>query len=440
MPVVKASLFDSLGAALGVAAPTIAKGVLIRRPRVVALSQMLAADGRAVKRMQGLRRKYGAGPLHLRGPGNPRAILLEARDVRRVLDQGPEPFAPASREKRAALAHFEPKVALASHGPDRTDRRRFNETVLETQNPVHNLAAAVMKVVDEEMSEVAGAAAKAGTLEWDPFFQGWYRMVRRIVFGVQARDDHELTDMLGELRSRGNWAMFRSQDERLRARFHERVNAHIERGDEDCLAAIIRRTEKTPQTAPSNQVAQWLFAFDPGGMATFRALALVATHPEVETAAREEIAATAGQDRPLMPLLRGCLHESLRLWPTTPAILRETTQETEWDDGKLEAGTTIMIFAPFFHRDDERLDFAHRFTPDLWLGDGPSEDLPLVPFSRGPGVCPARHFVPLVASLALARLIRSARLAYEGPQDLRPDKPMPALLDNYRTRFSVRAI
>ncbi len=438
MPIARASFADSLGAVTGVMAPTIAKGVLIRRPKVVALSQMLALDGRAVRRMQKLRRKYGAGPLMLRAPGRARAILLEGSDVRRVIEGAPEPFAPASSEKRAALAHFEPRVALASHGAKREDRRRFNERVLETDNPVHRLAAAFIKAVDEEMTEVLRDATASGVLDWEAFFAGWYRLVRRVIFGRGARDDHELTDMLAELRSRGNWAFFQSKDEHLRSRFHERVEAHIERSDEDTLAAIIRATPKTPDTAPSHQVAQWLFAFDPGGMATFRALALLSTHPDAEARAREEIAAAAGETRPLLQYLRACLHESLRLWPTTPAILRETTRETDWDDGSMPAGTTIMIFAPFFHRDDERLDFANRFAPEIWLGNGPSEELPLVPFSGGPGICPARNFVPLIGSLVLARLLREHRFDYQARQELRADRPMPALLDNYRLRYGLQ--
>ena len=37
----------------------------------------------------------------------------------------------------------------------------------------------------------------------------------------------------------------------------------------------------------------------------------------------------------------------------------------------------ILIYGPFFHRDDERFDHADRFDPDLWLGNPPA-DLALI--------------------------------------------------------------
>jgi cytochrome P450 len=45
--------------------------------------------------------------------------------------------------------------------------------------------------------------------------------------------------------------------------------------------------------------------------------------------------------------------ESLRLWPTTPTILRQTTAETRWNRDSTPAGTVVLIFAPFFHRSPE---------------------------------------------------------------------------------------
>src|SRR5690606_31988282 len=104
------------------------------------------------------------------------------------------------------------------------------------------------------------------------------------------------------------------------------------------------------------------------------------------------------------PYLRACVLESLRLWPTTPLVLRDTVADTTWETGTLPAGTGMVIFAPFFHRDDERLPYAHRFAPEVWLGEDhaggaiPLGDWPLIPFSRGPAICPARNLVLLLGT------------------------------------------
>lgn len=427
-----ASFADSASAITGVIAPTIAKGVLIRRPKVVALAERLDLDGGAVRRMQALRRRYGDGPLRVRMPGPPRVLILSDRDLRRVLDQTPDPFAAASSEKRAALAHFEPKVALASHGPEREVRRRFNEQALETANPMHSMAARFAEIVDAEADMLLREAGTGGELDWEHFFRTWYRVVRRIVLGDGARDDDELTDMLAQLRARGNWAFFRMKARKLRDRFHRRLNMHLERGEPGSLAERIKALHKTPVAEPSHQVAQWLFAFDPGGMATFRALAMLSIHEEELERAREE-AAAASRPAPL-PLLRGTFLEALRLWPTTPAILRETTRETEWEAGRLPAETGITIYAPFFHRDETRIEFAHRFVPHIWVDGDPAARFPLVPFSRGPAVCPASDFVPMVCSQMLAALLSRRRFRLVS-HDISPERDLPSLLDNYRLRF-----
>ncbi|KAK0340185.1 hypothetical protein LTR94_031558, partial [Friedmanniomyces endolithicus] len=126
-----AGAIDTAALAVEVLAPTFAKGVIVRRPKMVALAERLGLDARAVRRMQKLRDKYGDGPLMLPLPIRKQAVLLAPEHVRRVLDESPEPFSAASSEKRAALSHFEPEGALISCGRERAERRRFNEEVLE---------------------------------------------------------------------------------------------------------------------------------------------------------------------------------------------------------------------------------------------------------------------------------------------------------------------
>lgn len=161
--------------------------------------------------------------------------------------------------------------------------------------------------------------------------------------------------MLTRLRERANWAFLAPKDPELRERFLARVRSRIEQGETGSLSSFIMRARKTGETAPEHQVPQWLFAFDAAGIATFRTLALLAAHPEQLERAWEEIRRGNREGRRSLPFLRACVLESLRLWPTTPLVLRETTAETEWETGRMPAHTHVLIFAPFFHRDDRRL-------------------------------------------------------------------------------------
>lgn len=432
----RASVADTLAAARDVVLPTLSKGVIVRRPRVVGLAERMNLDTRAVRRMQALHEAYGDGPLMLRIPGRSHALVLCAEDAWRMLRETPFPFSPDTAEKHAALAHLEPDVSLISEGADRADRRRFNDRALDSDRPVHRMADALLRPVWQEMGVLGVTARARGALAWDEFITAWYAMVRRIVLGDAARDDHALTDMLRTLRADANWVVLPGRPRLLR-RVHDRLAAHLDRAEPGSLAARIADLPRTGRTAPTHQVAHWLFAFDPGGMASFRALALILAHPEAAARGRAEAMQADGLER--LPFLRACILESLRLWPTTPAILRETRTETEWRGAVMPANTSVTLYAPFFHRDDRRFPFADRFHPDLWTGRADSPEfpggLPFVPFSGGPGFCPARNLVPMLGAAALAELLRTLRL---GPPDrLHPGRPMPGVLDNYTIAFPV---
>ncbi|WP_230533605.1 cytochrome P450 [Microvirga roseola] len=394
----------------------------------------MGLDSRAVQRLQQLWAKYGSGPLLLPIPGRKQAVILSPEHVQRVLAGTPRPFTPATKEKSSVLGHFEPNVSLISKPPKRSDRRRFNGMVLEEGCPVHSQADAFLRVVKEEAEVLLARSGEE--LNWDKFTVAWHKVIRRVVLGDSARDDHELTEMLAKLRAVSNWGFLHPKRAKLAKQFHDRLNQYLSRAETGSLAGRIAALPKTDETSPSHQVAHYLFAFDPGGMATFRTLALLATHPDERARAREEIDAAGETVRKDLPFVRACFLESLRLWPTTPAIFRETTEDVEWDGGTMPKNTHILIFAPFFHRDDEYLDYAHRLNPDLWLQGMPGNGWPLVPFSGGPGICPARDFVPMMGSAMIAEILGTKELSLEQPR-LSPEEPLPGTLDNYTLRFRV---
>jgi cytochrome P450 len=134
-------------------------------------------------------------------------------------------------------------------------------------------------------------------------------------------------------------------------------------------------------------------------MASFRALALLAAHPDVAARAAAE-----------PDLMRECVLESIRLWPTTPAILRDTATET-------------------------RLSYSDVFYPELWAPGGQTDDWPLVPFSEGPGRCPGRNLVLLTASSTLAQLTTAGVPRQVGGRILDRGRALPGTLSPFRLRF-----
>lgn len=424
-----ASLLDTVRAFTGVVLPVAMRGAIVRRPRVTGLAQRMDADRRAVRQMQRLRARYGPGPVQLRVPVRRLTFVLEPQQVHRVLHESPDPFAIATREKRAALAHFQPEGVLISSPTERAHRKPFNDAVLDAGHPLHRLAEPMSRAVREEGELLLQEVDRTGSLTWDDFSVAWWRAVRRVVLGDGARDDHELTDLLRQLRQDANLTYLKPKRRATRRRFLTRLQGHLDRAEPGSLAEVVKSTPAPDDTVKHQQVPQWLFAFDANAWATYRALALLATHPGAADRARAEL-----DGAPDLPYLRATLLESLRLWPTTPAILRDTTQATRWESGTLAAGSAVVIYAPFFHRDDTRLPEADRFAPELWLRPRTEQDWPLVPFSAGPGMCPGRNVVLLTASTMLATLVGGRDWQLSGaPID--PQRRLPGTVSPFGLRY-----
>jgi cytochrome P450 len=413
--------------------PPAARGAIVRRQRVSDCLERLDADRRAVTMLEELRACHGKGPIVLRLPGRTLAIIVSPEDARTVLGGSPQPFATANREKRAALARFQPHGVLISRGPVRTERRRFNERVLDTPRPIHHLAGELLAPIGEAADSILRVARATGRLTWSGFADEWWRLVRRLVLGDGAREDPALIDLLAKLRSDGNWAYLKPYRRRARAAFLRRLQAHVDRAEPGSLAAAIAGARIDPDVSPADQVAYWLF--DAAGMASFTALALIDAHHQEQQTVRAELCSCDSSSPALLPRLRACVLESLRLWPTTPAILRDATTETTWHNGTLPAGSAVLIYVPYFHRNPRFLPQADRFTPELWLEPAADGTPLLIPFSDGPAVCRGRNLVLMVTSTLLAHLLRRSELRQALPRKLSSSEPFPATLSPFGLRF-----
>ncbi|WP_281292250.1 cytochrome P450 [Actinomadura decatromicini] len=130
--------------------------------------------------------------------------------------------------------------------------------------------------------------------------------------------------------------------------------------------------------------------------------------------------------------------ESVRLWPTTMTILRDSTLPTEWAGRTLPAGTGFLIHTPFLQWDDETLPYADSFEPEVWLDGTAEREWAVVPFSEGPGKCPGRHLSLLAASLFLGLALRDFDLRQDAGLRLSRERPLPRTLSPFRLGFDAR--
>lgn len=412
-----------------VLAPLVAQGAIIRRPRATAWAERHQADRTARAVLAGLRERHDRAPLAF-GVGARRFVVVtEREDVRRLLEDSPEPFSPATKEKRGALAHFQPEGVLISSTTERWHRRPFNEHALQMDQPVHDDGAAFVDAVRRGVVDLTRQLDATGRFDAYAFHEAWWGIVLEVVLGTKARGDRELVAILNALRRDANWSWLHPRRTRLREELDRRIASYLRAPEPGSLAASAHRSG--PATAVG-QVPHWLFAFDAAGAATLRALAIIAARPEV----RGRVLAETGQSGPaLLPYARACVLESVRLWPTTFVVLRESTGPTIWGRRTLPAHTGFVVVSSFFHRDPAERPHADAFVPEAWLDGRNDGDWGLVPFSGGPAACPGRNVVLLVASHLLARLaerdLRVARGRY-----LARD-PLPATVDHLGLRFRI---
>ncbi|MEV0286360.1 MULTISPECIES: cytochrome P450 [unclassified Kribbella] len=422
---------DAARAIRDVLLPVVAQGAILRRPAASRSAELLHADDHALRRVRALRDKYGEGPLLIRLPGRTIALVLDPGHVHRILHETPEPFSAATSDKVGALNHFQPHAVLATDPPLRAPRRELNEEALDTHQPVHRHAESMTAAITEELQ-------LEGTFGWTDFRAVWSRIVRRIVLGDEARDDTELTDLLDVLRSNANWATLHPRNRNARQRLDRKLAEYVEHDAPGSLVdalmlSSIKRDSRTVAPGggldPAGQVPHWLFAFDAAGIALWRLLAVLATRPDVA----EQI---AKDDSPLRAYAGGAVLESLRLWPTTLVVLREGRTETFWDAGTAPPGTEFAIVSSVFHRDDEALDFANDFVPEVWLDGRSDGSWPLIPFSEGPAVCPGRNVVLLTTSTAAHHLTSNYDLDLDPHTRAKLTRgPLPATFDHTAPRM-----
>lgn len=424
----RASVRETVAVAAGVLAPMLAQGVIVRRPAMTVLADRLETDRRAATILRRLRDRHGPGPVLLGIPGRDLAVVLDPGDVERLLAGAPSPFTPANREKRSALRHFQPFGVLISDDAGRAVRRPWNEDVLDHGADLHRLHERLVRAVEEEVGALAGEPV----LTWDRFHPVFWRIVRRVALGDAARDDERVTELMTLLRAQANWAFLRPRSSRRLRELGRRLQAYVADADPLSLAGVVARTPAAPGTAPVGQIPHWLFAFDAAGIAVYRALALLAAHPDVLAAVRAE---NPSDHRGLRPLARASVLESVRLWPTTMVILRDGVEDTEWAGRRAPAGTGFAVASSFFHRDEETLPWADRFEPGIWLDGRAEASRALVPFSAGPARCPGRNLVLDLTSELVAAVVRGRALTPSGPRRLTGGGPLPRTLAHTRLEF-----
>ena len=171
-----------------------------------------------------------------------------------------------------------------------------------------------------------------GKLDWARFEKLFDRITLRVIFGDDARDDQELTELLEKLMGEANRLVGLSENDAY-YEFYGLIERKLRDPEPGTLIAHVADAPHSDRTRVAHQIPHWMFAMrDTLGANTYRALALIVADADVERRVREEIAGGDLSDPSFvggLAYLEGCLQEAMRLWPTVPLLARETTRDTD---------------------------------------------------------------------------------------------------------------
>ncbi|XP_031259469.1 3,9-dihydroxypterocarpan 6A-monooxygenase-like [Pistacia vera] len=144
-------------------------------------------------------------------------------------------------------------------------------------------------------------------------------------------------------------------------------------------------------------------------------LAELINHPNVMEKARKEIDSVVGKNRIVeesdianLPYLQAIVKEILRLHPTGPLVVRESSEDCIIAGYMIPAKTRLFVNLWSLGRDSSHWENPHEFRPERFLSekwcrnnqflDVRGQNFPMIPFGSGRRSCPgatlALHFVP----------------------------------------------
>ena len=122
----------------------------------------------------------------------------------------------------------------------------------------------------------------------------------------------------------------------------------------------------------------------------------------------------------------------MRLWPTTPLLIRELIKPDTLHGEVVPGGTQVLIFNNFHHRDTDTYPDADRFRPEMWAGSPTLYQFNH--FSNGRQVCAGKNLALFLAKAVLATLLDGHRYRLVHPT-LQPDQPLPQMYNYFKIQF-----
>jgi cytochrome P450 len=203
--------------------------------------------------------------------------------------------------------------------------------------------------------------------------------------------------------------------------------------DNSVVAVLLDARERgdlTTAEVRDNLTALMLAGHDSTALALSFAWYELSRHPTIRQAISDEVQRVVGDRLPSaddfdqLRRTHEVVNETLRLYPPTWAVNRETTDSVALGEYEIPAGGQVLMPQWVLHRDEQYWESPETFDPSRWNRDADRPEYAYFPFSGGPRHCIGMRFARLELVLALATMARRVDL------DVRSSEPlsfMPSL-------------
>jgi cytochrome P450 len=193
------------------------------------------------------------------------------------------------------------------------------------------------------------------------------------------------------------------------------------RASDDMLSMMLNIRDEKTGTGLSDEelhdelMTMFFAAYEDPANALCWALSLLTHHPEVEKRLRAEIQSVLNGRPPTYDDLSALVYtgavidETLRLYPPTWSILRDTVGDDIVGDYAIQSGSSVLVNIYLTHRLPEFWDEPDAFNPDRFLPEN-SAGRPryaYLPFGGGPRQCIGAALAVMQLKLILAMLIQA---------------------------------
>ena len=316
--------------------------------------------------------------------------------------------------KRDAMAFLAPNALTISHDEQWQALRGYNEKVLCTH--AHHIYQQpfldhVHRAFAEPIHSMADIRQRMG------------QVMLAIVFGEGNAPDH-LIDGIQELFAEFNvrTALFGSKKGAERDQFYRVLHSLWERPiDEETPALVTLAHGEKESLGPKygrqevllEQFPHWMFTFTNSGSDLLtRSLAMITARPDCLHRVQEEIDAAGSLDQSAsihkLRYLEACLLETGRLYPPVSQTTHRASNNDEFEDNLIAAGTETLQLFSLNTRDQSQDPDANHFRPERWLDDDdPVHDHYPNLFLSGARSCPGKELILFVDTAALAIIIQN---------------------------------